>query len=258
MATSSIYANKTSCRLTGASEPVTRLLFRPVGLLTIFVAMCAAILGGVYIASRRVPTFYTAALEADPEQLRAGSDELLRRVSDLTRQTNRGDRWELRLTEQQINGWFAVDLAENHQEALPQELQAPRVHIRPGSVTLAGRWEQAGFDAVVSTQVDLYLTEEDSLAIRIRQANLGVLPMPLKQVLSSIEEAALKSGWHVRWLQRDGDPVAVVRLPEMMRDNRRVRLQSLIVGDGEIYLSGMLEGPVDVASLPEAGENETR
>ncbi len=195
-------------------------------------------LGALYLAFKHVPAFYERALRVDRATLEQGSDELLQRTARLASDLKREDRWELLLTEQQINGFLAVELPRNHPEALPPALRDPRVAIEPDCIRLGCTYDQAGGpQSVMSVVVQPYLQGPDRLALRIAGAWAGALPLPLATLTSYISEAAGREGFHLQWVRTEDDPLALVGLPEFVADGHRVHIDQLRLGRGEIYLS---------------------
>ncbi|OHB67618.1 MAG: hypothetical protein A2V70_03470, partial [Planctomycetes bacterium RBG_13_63_9] len=161
----------------------------------------------LYKGLKHEPQFYREALAVDPAAQKQTSDEMLRRATALRNDVQRGGPWHALFTAEQINGWLAVDLAENYPDALPETLSDPRVAIRPDRIMLACRLRQAYGSSVVSLTVEPYLPEPNLLALRIRQARAGALPAPLGKILDGISQAAAQAQLRVHWQQADGDPV---------------------------------------------------
>jgi len=196
----------------------------------------------LFIASRRVPDFYASALAADPQGQRQASDEMLRRTSELASDVQKAGRWQSLFTEEQINGWLAVDLVENHPDALPPTLEDPRVSITEERITLACRLTRGGFESVVSLEVEPYLPEPNVLALRFRGARAGAVPVPLGELLDKIDEAGARLDLPIRWQQAEGEPVALITIPSTARNRSiRVHIDTLRLGDGEILFGGRTE-----------------
>ncbi len=194
----------------------------------------------LYRASRQVPEFYRQAIEdVDPIEQRQASDELLRQASALVSDTQNENRWEAVFTVEQINGWLAVDLAENHAEALPKMLSDPRVAIDGDEMTLACRYRQRGMTSVLTLTVEPYVPEPNVLAVRIRKARAGYLPVPLGSILDRIAEAAGKEGFRLQWRQTAGDPVARFTLATPSESSgKHVQIETLQLADGKLYVAG--------------------
>jgi hypothetical protein len=223
--------------------------------LSLWIAGIAAILvvlllAGLYLAARHEPAFYRAAMEANRAALEKGSDRMLRKGAALQSLPTKLGRWEIRITAEEINGWLAVDLPKNHPKALPPTLRDPRVVIHPDEVTVACRYEQNGVETVLSLTVQPYVgrtgnVSDDAapyvIAVRIVRVRAGLLPLPLKQVTDGLSQAARDMRFQLQWGNSGGDPVAMISLPTDSDDGQVVRIETLRLSEGEIYLAGKTE-----------------
>jgi len=65
----------------------------------------------------------------------------------------------------------------------------------------------------------------------------------LKDAIERITAAAEKADLELRWQQAEGDPVALVSIRPPRDEKKRVlRIESIKLGDGEVYLAGSSEG----------------
>jgi len=196
-------------------------------------------LSTLYWASQQVPTFYEEIVAADPVGQRRASDEMLQRSTTLANDLRREGRWEMLVTAEQINGWLAVDLVENHPEALPETFRDPRVAVGPDTLTVACRYRQGATTSVLTLTLEPYLSETNCLSIRIRKARAGLLPVPLAGLLDRVAEAAHEVDLPLKWHDEEGDPVATIPLtPPDNEDDRRVQIDTLKLSDGKIYIAG--------------------
>ena len=199
----------------------------------------AAGLCGLYWAVKQEPDFYRQAVQVDPAIQRKASDQMLQRAAALRSDLEKQGRWQALFTAEQINGWLAVDLVENYPDMLPESFRDPRVQIQPDQMTLACRLKQGTLEGVVTLTVEPYLAEPNLLALRIRKARAGLVPMPLAEILDAVSEAAGQMDLHLRWRRTDGDPVALISFsPLKTQDGELVQIETLQLGEGEIYLAG--------------------
>ncbi len=181
-------------------------------------------------------------MAVEPEVQKKASDEMLHRVAALVNNVKKPGKWKIAFTAEQINGWLAVDLVNNHPHTLPPYLSDPRVEIDSDRIVLACRYKQGIISTVMTLTVEPYLPEENVLALRIEKARAGLLPMPLGRVLDAISQAAMLSEWRVEWRQSGGDPVALFR--SLQADNAgdlAVKIETIRLGKGEMFLSGSTE-----------------
>jgi hypothetical protein len=211
-----------------------RWLLRIVGCLTVLAVIA---LGVIVVALRHVPPFYEKAMRQSAEELRKGSDQLLRQIAALEGAVHRPGRWRARITAAEINGWLAVDLVENHPRVLPPRVSDARVAIRPDGIRLACRTDDGLWSCVLSMAIQTYMAEPNVAALRLMRARAGALPVPLGRVLERLSQAAGSMRLPLQWRQAGGDPVAIValRAPD---GGPTAQIESIELGDGWIELSG--------------------
>ena len=192
----------------------------------------------LYIAARHVPEFYREAMEIPREKLEKGSDQMLRQAAALESAANKEGHWEALVTAEEINGWLAVDLEKNHPNALPPTIRDPRVAIDENEITVACCFEQDGTRSILSLTIAPSVPEPNVVALRIVGARAGLLPVPLGQVLDRISEAAREMQLHLEWRRDGDDPVALLSLPDSEDGGRIMLIETIRLGDGEIYIAG--------------------
>jgi hypothetical protein len=242
----------------GALAAVRKIL-RILGLaLALVLAVGGFTFLGAYRASQHVPEFYERAIKVEPTVQAEAGHALERQVLDLHNEVRSEGRWQAVFTDEEINGWLAVDLPAKFPDALPPEVRDPRVAIDPQQAQIACRYDGGSAQAVISLALEIRLTDEPNvIAVRIRQARAGLLPLPIRQGLDKVSAAARAAGIPLRWSQKDGDPVALVTVPVEHKEyaHRLVRLETLELRAGEILLGGRteLDEPPQVESAS-AGE----
>jgi uncharacterized protein YpmS len=221
-------------------------MFRRFVIILLVVVLLALLVFGLllvwaYHSTQQAPEFYRQAIQIEPAAAAERSDRMLQRTTALASEVKEKPQWHAIFTAEEINGWLAVDLVKNHSGSLPPDFHDPRVSIVPGELTIACQMQRGGFKTVLSLTIDLYLSSPDEIAIEIKKARAGRLPLPLKDVLDRISTAARGSTIPIRWAQKDGNPVAIVALAGLEEKNRRIHVQQLTLGQGEIYVAGSTE-----------------
>ena len=209
-----------------------RLLLLLLGGLAVVGALVA---GGVILAARQEPAFYRKALAIEPATLAKASNRMIQQSTALASAVRRTGHWEALFTTDQINGWLAVDMMRNHPRALPAGLHDPRVAIDRKQITVACRLERGGTNTVLSLTIEPYVPEPNVVALRIVTARAGLLPVPLGPVLKGLSQAAQDMQLRLDWRQANGDPVAMLSFAS---GDHPVRIESLRLGDGELYVAG--------------------
>lgn len=210
----------------------------------IVIASGVAVLTGasllaVYRASQQVPEFYHTAIHADSARQEAASKALLRTATSLVSDAQQEGEWEAEFTEEQINGWLAVDLVNNHGQTLPPEVRDPRVALRASGAKIGWRWSSEDLSTVFSLDVQLGLTEPNVVALTIRGARAGTVPLPLGQVLDTITNAAREMNLQLQWKKAGGHPVALIKIPSPDSEGKKqIVVESIELRDGSIYVAG--------------------
>lgn len=198
----------------------------------------------VYSALHSAPSFYDSAVAIPADIQRQAGDEMERGVLELHNDVQHAGRWQAIFTDEQINGWLATDLPEKFPELLPPMIRDPRVEIRPHQMQVACRYDGPKLSAVVSLLLEVHLADEpNTLAVRIRSARAGLVPLPLKNFLDQIAVAARQTGLTMRWAQDDGDPVALVTVdpnPSSAEPQQTV-LDAIELRGGDVLLAGSTE-----------------
>jgi hypothetical protein len=201
--------------------------------------LVAAVCGlGIYLAARYVPQFYQEAIAVPSASSREGSDRMLQRSTALASDLKRGGRWAALFTPEELNGWLAVDLVENHGNSLPSGVEAPRVAFTADRLMLACRYRLGILSTVLWLEVEPYLTGPNAVAVRLRKVRAGRLPVPMQSVLEAIDGAVRHTDLRIEWSQTEGDPVAVISMPPQQEAGRQFTLDTLRIRDGKLYAAG--------------------
>jgi hypothetical protein len=213
-------------------------LLAGLGVVAVVILSC---LMGAFRAAQHKPEFYQRALAMEPALQQEAGEQLERNVLELHNQFRKPGTWEATFTDEQLNGWLSRDLESKFPELLPDGVSAPRIALEPQQVRIACRYEAPKLNTVVSLALEIHLTDEPNVvAIRVRKARAGALPLPLKGFLDRIADVARQSGLVLRWAQEEGDPVALFKIPSDHEDYIAdgIFLETLELRDGEIHLAG--------------------
>jgi hypothetical protein len=224
--------------------------FKIVGILAIVSLVGASVaLVALYEASRQVPEFYRLAVDRGESEQRDARDQFVAQATALAGDLNHAGRWQTLFSADQINAWFALELKTNFPELLPGDLLEPRISIQQHEATVACRYQRGDVSAVLSLTIDVYLTESNVLALRIRRARAGALPVPLAQVLDGISHAARQLNLHLEWRKTHGDPVALITFAKPRTGKSdRLTIETIELRDGELYVAGCV-GPGETAHV---------
>ncbi|MCA9161518.1 MAG: hypothetical protein KDA62_01010 [Planctomycetales bacterium] len=218
-----------------------RILLALVGLGGVAAGVALLVL---YRASQEVPDFYEEALAVAPAVHEQAGENLEQQVQTLQQEVTQVGRWEMLFSDRQINGWLAYELPRRFAAALPRGVSEPRVAIQPDRILVACRYDTKKVSSVVSLELETMLTDEPNVvAVRVKSVKAGSLPLPVSQFLDQITTKAAKADLDIRWLEEDGEPVALLTIPAQHEQYRykTVLLEQLECRDGEVFLAGRTE-----------------
>ena len=220
------------------------------------VLLVLAIAGGFWLcrAAQHVPNFYQATLDVPIETLETAGDELEAQLLNLHNQVQDENVWQAEFTEQQINGWLAVDLPKLFPQAMTDGMSDPRVSITDDHLLLACRIDDGNIPFVASMDVGIFMTDQpNTVGIRIHNTRVGAVPGLTNLVVDQIRYAAWRSRVRLKWAQQDGDPVALVAVPGTIKVGREIRVDSITLKEGRVILTGKTaENPSrEVSSRPD-------
>lgn len=183
----------------------------------------------------QAPQFYVDRLHiGDEGKLEELASQFLSRGSRLYNSIVSGSNaWRESFDEASINAWFAYDLKRNHQRSLPKGVTEPRVALEHDCLRVGFRWGFGPMSSVVQIAIKTWVYKENHLAVELKGASAGSLPLPTTYVRRVVESVAERNGCEIRWKRNGANLVALITLPE-----RGIVLRRAEVGDGCLILSG--------------------
>ncbi len=209
-------------------------------------AMCVGALMGafaVYRSLQWVPQFYEQKLVESEASLAEHGEEMEQHVLDLHEDVHDEGQWQAVFSDDEINGWLAVDLKEEFPHLLPYRVHDPRVSISEQAAQIACQYKSPDLTVVLSMDVDAFVTPEPNVVgLRIQRARIGAVPGLVKMAKEEITRAARRSRIKLRWDQQNGDDVAMVTIPsDVVMDGHQVFIEKIELHDGEVHLAGRSE-----------------
>ncbi|HTQ39580.1 MAG TPA: hypothetical protein VMJ32_11155 [Pirellulales bacterium] len=211
----------------------------------------AVLMAAAYWACQQGPAFYQQVLAEGPASAKHASDALLHEAAALANNLRRAGQWHALFTADQINGWLAYDVLQNHPRLFPPSISEPRISIENNRAQIAFVWHKLGWAAIVSLEAEVYLRETNVVAVRICKARAGLLPLPLGGLVNDFITAGQEVGLQIDVAQIDGDPLLTITMPwaDHSSDQFMQRLESLEVNEGEIYMAGHCQNAQAVGSV---------
>lgn len=210
-----------------------------VGLLSLL----AAVAGGLALSLKHQPTFYRAALadSAPPEVRREKAREFVRTTLQLVDEIRHEDRWAHEFSEDAVNGWLTEELPVRYSELLPPDVAAPRVKFEKGMVRLAFQIRHGMWKGVVSGQVRPFVAGTNQLALEIESARIGLVPIPVDELLGEFVSKMKSSGWQLHWKNTGEHDVLVIDLDDDLAPEssaQRPFLEAIELEPGLLRISG--------------------
>ncbi len=227
----------------GAVMIQRRHLFRLIsysllGVLLIFLLIVYAL----YLSAQRKPKFYQKALAVSPELRQIQNETMRAKIIELHNAVqNTRQPWAFTVTDEDLNAYCAVELAGPELNMLPKEMVEPRVAFSPRQVDVACRLDQGSLTGVLHLALGLEVPEPNRLAIRIKTARLGTLPLSRDTPARMLVDALQKQGCDVQQSEVMGDPLLSFRLDLKSTTGKKMRLEEVEIHNGIVTLSGETE-----------------
>jgi hypothetical protein len=225
----------------------------------VVLAVVAILVGGIAWSLKFQPTFYQRALaqSAPPEIRRQQAKEFVQTTLKLVDGIRHEDRWSHEFSEDAVNGWLAEELPVKYAGWLPPEVADPRVKFEKDSVLLAFQGRQGVWRGVVSARVKPWVAGPNQLALEIQSLKIGLVPVPVDEVLGQFVKNMNGAGWRMQWKNSGKKDVLVVDLDEGDVSENRIRpvLEVVELEPNHLQIAGRRTSPTDtprVADRPEA------
>ena len=195
-----------------------------------------------YRSTQTPPAFYRTALETPRQQLEVHGAEFERKVFQLSGDVQTSERWAMEFTEEEVNGWLAIDLPEKFPNELPSVCSDPRVAFTENQIQVAFVLEWNGGEAIVQLRGSLFCTSQvNQVGLAITQVNSGWISIPIEYWVEKIQSALQRQNITTTWVDDEAGPTALMDLSERLflsKEGIWVKIDAIEVGDGVIRFSG--------------------
>ncbi len=180
-------------------------------------ALLALLGGGLVWSLKYQPSFYRAALadSAATDLRRVQADEFVRSTVELINEIHNDDSWAQEFSEEAVNGWLAEELPVKYGDLLPPEIESPRVKFEDGTLLLAFQVRHGMWKGVVSGRVRPWVAGPNQLALEIHSLRIGLIPIPVEELLGDSVKRMNSAGWRMRWKNSGKQDVLVVDLDDV-------------------------------------------
>jgi hypothetical protein len=215
--------------------------------------------GGLCLSLQHQPAFYAAAL-TDPlpvETRREQATKFEQTTLQLVNEIRFEDQWSHEITDDMVNAWLAEDLPVKFGDSLPPDVSAPRVKFEKGHLLLAFQAKKGIWRGVISSRIRAWVSGPNQLALDIESARVGLVPVPVDEIISDLVQKLTNAGWRLEWKSSGKRDVLVVSLDadDISEDGERAVLESIELEPKLLRISGRrtsATGPLSQANT-EAG-----
>ena len=208
------------------------------GIVTLLIGVTMIVL--LWRSAQVSPSFYSEALAVPPETQQQASEEFSAATEEVVERIESNREWETSISEEQLNGWLAIDLQEILRSRGLTELEQPRCHIEADGLSLACRWKASGLGGVLLLECRPVLdADTESLTIEIHRVASGLLSVPRSRWLEPVRRAIESSELPVTWGVDQEPPSFKVDLSRIEASpGRRLTFESVELQEGAIVVSG--------------------
>ncbi len=211
------------------------------GMLFLVVLTAIAVWYAVNTA-QKVPDFYAQVLDVEPHYLEHGGDEFERNIALLNNAFRRTYPWKITFTQEQINGWLASDMPEKFPNLIPPEISDPRIVFTENEAKLAFKFSKQGITGIVVATADVFCTQKpNEIAVKLKQVKSGVVSLPIGPWLEKLTERFQIAGVDMIWSEENGEPVALITIPDEVARNglhRYVIVEAIDLRPGRLVIAG--------------------
>ena len=205
--------------------------------------LLALFVGGAVWSLTYEPTFYESALaeSASLDVRREHADVFVRTTVRLIDEIRNDDSWSQEYSEETVNGWLAEELPAKYGDLLPPEVSAPRVKFEDGNLLLAFQIRHGMWTGVVSGKIHPWVAGPNQLALEIHSVRIGLIPIPVDEILDDFVKQMNSAGWQMRWKNSGKQDVLVVDFdgdPTLERSSERAVLEAVDLESKRLRVSG--------------------
>lgn len=193
----------------------------------------------LYLSAQKPPKFYRDCLAVAVDLQQDRNREMLRKIRLLNNDIQKTDApWEGRFSNEELNGYLAVEVQKESSTLFPSEVKAPRLVIRDRQLDFACRLEQGQLTGILHLAIGVTMPEPNILTLRLKHVALGRLPISKERPLQLLLDALRKQGYAVTEGIQNGDPTLTIPLDFKYGKDKKIRLENIELLEGGLNVSG--------------------
>ena len=207
-------------------------------LLTILLVLLL-VLYALYLSAQRPPKFYRDGLEVATGLQQERSKKMLQKIRRFNNDLQKTDvPWEGSFSNEELNGYLAIEVGKASSNLFPPEVKEPRLHIGDRQLDFACQLEQGPLTGILHLAIDVTVPEPNLLTLRLKHVSLGRLPISRERPKQLLLDSLRSQGYDVTEDIRDGDPTFTISLEFKYPKGKKVNLESIELLEGGIRISG--------------------
>ncbi len=207
-------------------------------LLAVFLLLLLT-LYALYLSAQRPPKFYRENLDVAADIQQTRNKEMLRKVRILNNEIQKTDApWEGSFSNEELNGYLAVEVGKESSNLFPQEVKEPRLIVHDHQLDFACRLEQGQLTGILHLAIDVAIPEPNRLTLRLKKVAFGRLPISKERPTQLLLDALRKQGYEVAEGTMNGDPTLTIPLDLKYGKDKKIRLENVELLEGGLRISG--------------------
>ncbi len=211
--------------------------------------MALLALWALYRAMSFVPQFYADRVEWSESQLDEAHEVFIQRTFNTFSELKRKRELEEIFTEEELNGWIAIQGPRLWQRVATMRVSRPRLQLTDKAIWIGAEIHTNWLRGVLWAIIEPAVRGPNVVALKFREVRLGRLPLPTTRLSQLLVTGFLSetAGHRVAgfWETANGQPVLVLQIDVTPDPNspERVEVEDLRIGPKAIAVKLRLVGP---------------
>jgi len=151
----------------------------------------------------------------------------------------RRQHWQTELSEEEVNGYFAVEIPKNFPQLFSRGIKDPRISLKNGKLEVACQIEQGMVSGVLDLVLDIQFPQPNRCEILFQRAYVGLVPFSRETVRDTFAKGLQGGGRKIETTRIQGYPALVIDLGNHLKNqDYSLLLQEIQVINGSLSISG--------------------
>jgi len=147
--------------------------------------------------------------------------------------------WQTELTEDEINGYLAVEIPKNFPQLFAGGIRDPRISLKNDKLEIACQIEQGMVSGVLDLLLDIQFPQPNRCEILFQRAYVGLVPFSRETVRDTFAEGLRGGGRKLESTKVQGYPALVIDFGNDLKSQENsLFLREIRVVNGSLSISG--------------------